>query len=59
MMEVSILGAIRAALTLALCVAFLGLWVWAWRKERRADFDAAALLPLQDEDTIAARSDSK
>ena len=59
MMEVSLLNAVRAALTLALCVAFIGLWVWAWRKERRADFDAAALLPLQDEDTIAVRSESK
>lgn len=59
MMEISILGAIRAALTLALCVAFIGLWLWAWRKERRADFDAAALLPLQDEERIAVRGESK
>lgn len=51
------LGGVRALLTLTLSIAFVALWFWAWRKERRADFDAAALLPLQDEHATTQRSD--
>lgn len=39
---------LRSLLTVALFVAFIALWVWAWRKERKADFDAAARLPFDD-----------
>ena len=34
----------RALITLLLFVAFVSLWMWAWRKPRHADFDAAARL---------------
>lgn len=51
------LDGVRALLTLTLSLAFVALWIWAWRKERRADFDAAALLPLQDEHATPQRSD--
>lgn len=57
MTEVDSLGLVRALLTLALTIAFLALWIWAWRKERRDDFDAAALLPLQDEPSETPRSE--
>lgn len=40
---------VRSAITLTLFIAFIVLWVWAWSKRRHADFEAAALLPLQDE----------
>ena len=33
----------------SLLVLFISLVVWAWSKRRRADFDAAARLPLEDE----------
>ena len=36
--------------TTVLLVLFLVGWVWAWRPERKADFDAAAMLPLGDDD---------
>ncbi len=36
--------------TTALLVLFLVGWVWAWRPARKADFDAAARLPLADDD---------
>lgn len=36
--------------TTALLVLFLVGWAWAWRPERKADFDAAARLPLMDDD---------
>ena len=51
------LGGVRALLTLTLFIAFVALWVWAWHKERRADFDAAALLPLQDEQATVQRGE--
>jgi cytochrome c oxidase cbb3-type subunit 4 len=28
-------------------VLFLGGWLWVWAPARRAEFDAAALLPLE------------
>ena len=27
---------------------FLGAWAWAWRPARKAEFEAAARLPLED-----------
>jgi cytochrome c oxidase cbb3-type subunit IV len=41
----------RSLITVTLFVAFLALWYWTWRSERREDFDAAARLPLDDEST--------
>ncbi len=34
--------------TSILLVLFLAGWAWAWSPRRRADFDAAAKLPLDD-----------
>ena len=39
--------------TIALLVLFVVGWAWAWRPERKADFDAAARLPLADDDEAA------
>ena len=41
----------RGILTGVLLVLFISLIAWAWSKRRRADFDAAARLPLEDEPT--------
>ncbi len=35
-------------ITVALLLLFVGGWVWAWRPARKAGFDAAARLPLDD-----------
>lgn len=35
-------------ITSILLVVFLAGWAWAWSPRRRADFDAAARLPLDD-----------
>lgn len=43
-------GELSGFVTATLLIAFLGGWVWAWRPARRADFDAAARLPLDDTD---------
>jgi len=36
--------------TVALFVLFIGIWVWAWSSKRKPDFDAAARLPLEDDE---------
>jgi cytochrome c oxidase cbb3-type subunit 4 len=36
--------------TLILLVVFLGIVLWAYSGKRKADFDAAARLPLDDHD---------
>ena len=40
----------RGIVTGVLLVLFISLVVWAWSKSRRPDFDAAARLPLEDEE---------
>jgi cytochrome c oxidase cbb3-type subunit IV len=37
-------------ITAVLLVLFIGGWIWAWSPRRKADFDAAARLPLADEE---------
>jgi cytochrome c oxidase cbb3-type subunit 4 len=36
-------------ITLLLLLLFLAGWGWAWRPARRAEFDAAARMPLEDD----------
>jgi len=46
---------VRGLLTATLLVAFVALWIWAWSKNRRADFEAAARLPLIDDELEGTR----
>jgi cytochrome c oxidase cbb3-type subunit 4 len=39
----------RGLMTGALLLLFLWLVAWAWSRSRRADFEAAARLPLEDD----------
>ncbi|KAF1709610.1 cbb3-type cytochrome oxidase subunit 3 [Pseudoxanthomonas sacheonensis] len=41
--------------TAVLLVLFVVGWAWAWRPARKADFDAAASLPLEDNDGESIR----
>ena len=43
-------GDLSGVVTAILLVAFICGWIWAWRPARRAEFDAAARLPLDDSD---------
>ncbi|MEO8065019.1 MAG: cbb3-type cytochrome c oxidase subunit 3 [Pseudomonadota bacterium] len=43
------MGTFRGIITAVLLLLFCWLVVWAWSKSRRADFDAAARMPLEDE----------
>lgn len=51
------IGIVRGLLTLTLFAAFITLWVWAWSKHRKPEFEAAAQLPLQDGEQPLQRSD--
>ena len=46
------LNDIRGFLTAVLLFSFVGLWVWAWSHRRKADFDASAALPLEEDQYI-------
>ena len=41
---------VAGIITAVLLVLFVAGWIWAWMPSRRADFDAAARLPLTDEE---------
>ena len=43
------IGTLRGLVTALLIVAFLAVWIWAYSSRRRATFDAAALLPLEED----------
>ena len=47
------MGTLRGLVTLALMVAFVAIWVWAWSSRRRKDFDEASRLPLEEDGTAA------
>lgn len=44
------IGVFRGLVTGALLGLFVWLVIWAWSRKRRGDFDAAARLPLEDEE---------
>jgi cytochrome c oxidase cbb3-type subunit 4 len=38
-----------SVMTVVMLVVFLGIIIWAWSAKRRAAFDAAARVPLEDD----------
>jgi cytochrome c oxidase cbb3-type subunit 4 len=40
---------LRGLLTAVLLFSFVGLWIWAWSSRRKADFEASAALPLEED----------
>lgn len=40
--------------TVVMLVLFIGIWVWAWSGKRKADFDVAARMALDDDNEGAA-----
>jgi cytochrome c oxidase cbb3-type subunit 4 len=45
----------RGAVLILLIIAFLSIWAWAWSKKRRAEFHAASMLPLEEDDGTVPR----
>lgn len=48
---------IRGVLTVILFGAFIALWIWAWSKQRKDEFDAAAQLALDEGQPADRRSE--
>ena len=40
---------VSGIVSLMLLVIFIGGWIWAWSPKRRAEFEAAARMPLDDD----------
>lgn len=40
---------LRGLLTAVIVFAFIGLCLWAWSSRRKADFEASAALPLEED----------
>ena len=53
------IGIVRGLITAILVGLFLGIWAWSWSRKRRADFDAAAQLPLGDDTHPPAERNNK
>lgn len=43
------LNVLRGALLIALIIGFVGIFIWAWSKKRKPEFDRAARLPLEED----------
>jgi cytochrome c oxidase cbb3-type subunit 4 len=43
---------LRSIITVACFLLFVGIVCWAWSGKRKADFDAAARLPLDDDQSL-------
>ena len=41
-------GPLVGAVTLAVMLAFLGIWAWAWLPHHKRRFDTLARLPMED-----------
>ena len=46
-------------ITTVLLLLFVGGWIWAWRPARKTGFDAAALLPLDENERAQDKGDSR
>ena len=44
---------VHSVWTLLMFLLFVGIVAWAWSSKRRRDFDEAARLPLEDDQTSA------
>ena len=46
-------GLLNSLSLVAMFVAFIAIVAWAWSKRRRASFDEAARIPLEEDETDA------
>ena len=46
-------GEIAGGFIIAMMIAFIGIWVWAWLPYHKRTFNDLAKLPMEDEDAIA------
>ncbi|HSC08788.1 MAG TPA: cbb3-type cytochrome c oxidase subunit 3 [Steroidobacteraceae bacterium] len=52
-------GTVLGLITLLLMALFAGIWIWAWSAKRRKDFERAARMPLDQNDTTDDKNHGK
>ena len=50
------MGIVNGIMTVVLMAIFGAIVVWAWRRERRPQFDDAAALPLEEDVSVGMRA---
>ncbi len=53
------LGIARGIITVIVLALFLGILAWSWSRKRSTDFDAASLLPLEDDHRPSGNEEMK
>ena len=48
---------LRSLVLVMVFVGFIGVWIWAWRKERKQDFEESARLPLEEDGVLTDHSE--
>lgn len=48
-----------SVMTVVMMAVFIGIVLWAWSGKRREDFEAAARVPLDDDEPVAVASASR
>ena len=43
------INTVRSAVLVFAFVGFIGVWIWAWSKKRKNDFEESANLPLEED----------
>ena len=52
-------GEIAGGFIIAMMIAFIGIWVWAWLPWHKRAFNDLARLPMEDEDATATAAEDK
>jgi cytochrome c oxidase cbb3-type subunit 4 len=52
------IGVVRGLITAAILILFVGIWAWSWSRKRHPDFEAAANLPLGDDQAPPAEKEN-
>ncbi len=47
---------LRSLFLVMIFTGFIGVWIWAWKKERKQDFEESARLPLEEDDVLTDSS---
>jgi len=47
----SLMAVIQSVWTVVVFILFIGIVIWAWSGARKAEFDEAAHMPLEEDDT--------
>jgi len=50
-------GPIAGGFIIAMMLAFIGIWIWAWLPYHKRTFNELAKLPMEDEDAAIATED--